>query len=126
MAQSSESNGVQASCHCGAVTLDLAAAPTEVTQCNCSLCRRYGVLWAYYSDTDLVVHRLAARTQTYSWNGRHVDFHRCAECGCLTHWEPRDAARKRRGVNARLLDPDVLAAATVRHLDGANTGKYLD
>jgi hypothetical protein len=30
------------------------------------------------------------------------------------------------GVNARLMDPSVLAAARVRRLDGAVTGKYLD
>ena len=40
---------IQASCHCGAVVLDIAEAPSEITECNCSICRRYGVLWAYYA-----------------------------------------------------------------------------
>ncbi len=65
-------------------------------------------------------------TTTYSWGGHHVDFHRCATCGCLTHWVPRAAGRNQRGVNARLLDPNILAAARLRHKDGAVTGKYLD
>jgi hypothetical protein len=30
------------------------------------------------------------------------------------------------GVNARLMDPEVLAAARVRHLDGADTDLYTD
>jgi hypothetical protein len=30
------------------------------------------------------------------------------------------------GVNARLIDPDLLAKARVRHLDGAVTDEYLD
>jgi len=30
------------------------------------------------------------------------------------------------GVNARLLAPEVLARAQVRHLDGADTWRYLD
>jgi hypothetical protein len=30
------------------------------------------------------------------------------------------------GVNARLMEPEVVARARVRHLDGANTWKYLD
>jgi hypothetical protein len=30
------------------------------------------------------------------------------------------------GVNARLFEPEVLATARVRRLDGAGTGKYLD
>ena len=37
---------VAASCHCGACILAVAVAPVEVTDCNCSICRRYGVLWA--------------------------------------------------------------------------------
>lgn len=67
------------------------------------------MLWAYPSAADLRV--TGGPTDTYAWNGRHVDFHRCATCGCVTHWVPRDTTRSRRGVNARLLDPAVLAAA---------------
>lgn len=113
------------SCHCGAVVISLAADPTEVTDCNCSLCRSYGVLWAYYPADDVSVSP-EAPTDTYAWNGRHVDFHRCHSCGCVTHWTPRDDGRDRRGVNARLLPPDRLSRARVRHRDGAGTGKYLD
>lgn len=115
-----------AACHCGAVTVSLAAWPTEVTDCNCSLCRSYGVRWAYVSAGDITTLPDLALTETYAWNGRHVDFHRCRNCGCITHWLPRDPGRDRRGVNVRLLPPAVLAAARVRHRDGAGTGEYLD
>jgi hypothetical protein len=30
------------------------------------------------------------------------------------------------GVNARLMEPKILAGARVRHLDGANTEEYID
>jgi hypothetical protein len=30
------------------------------------------------------------------------------------------------GVNARLIDPEILAGARVRHLDGADTDEYID
>jgi hypothetical protein len=30
------------------------------------------------------------------------------------------------GVNARLMAPEVLAGASIRHLDGANTERYID
>lgn len=111
---------ITASCHCGLLRLDLAHAPLEVTDCNCSLCRRYGVLWAYYPAAAVIALPDAALTDTYAWNGRHVDFHRCRHCGCVSHWMPRDGRRDRRGINARLLPPEVLAAATVRLLDGAS------
>lgn len=118
--------GAVVSCHCGAVTVSLATCPTEVTECNCSLCRSYGVLWLYCAASEMEVSPDPSPTQTYAWNGRHVDFHRCRHCGCVTHWTPRDKSRDRRGVNARLLAPEVLAEAKLRHLDGADTGRYLD
>lgn len=65
-------------------------------------------------------------TQTYLWHDRSIAFHRCTACGCVTHWAPVDPARKRMGINARLLPPEVLAAARVRHLDGAGTEAYVD
>ncbi|WEK05936.1 MAG: GFA family protein [Candidatus Devosia phytovorans] len=115
-----------ASCHCGRVTITLPRAPEVVVECNCSLCRRYGVLWTYFEDSELGGLPSAGETQTYAWNGKHVDFHRCSSCGCVTHWAPRAASRHTIGINARLLDPELVAAARLRHKDGAGSGKYLD
>ncbi|MET0328872.1 MAG: GFA family protein [Luteimonas sp.] len=114
-----------ATCHCGAIEIAVDVAPTEVTECNCSLCRRYGVVWAYFEADQLTLPD-ASLTATYAWNGRHVDFHRCRTCGCVTHWTPRADGRTRRGLNARLLPPEVMAAARLRHKDGAGSGAYLD
>ncbi|MDO8323802.1 MAG: hypothetical protein Q7T23_12775 [Phenylobacterium sp.] len=44
-----------ATCHCAAVRLTCEAAPTEVTECTCSICRRYGVLWAYYEPAQVQI-----------------------------------------------------------------------
>ena len=116
---------VEASCHCGAVRFEIDAAPIEVTDCNCSICRRYGVLWAYYSPTQ--VYRTApGATDIYMWDDRSLEFHRCAVCGCVTHWAAVDPARDKMGINARLLDLAVLARARVRRLDGAVTERYVD
>jgi hypothetical protein len=115
---------IESSCHCGAVRLKVNRAPEEVTDCNCSICRRYGVLWAYYSPKDVRVPDDA--TDTYTWGQRTTEFHRCKDCGCVTHWVPMGKTRDRMGVNARLMEPEVLARARVRHLDGANSWKLLD
>jgi len=123
MAQSDAEEGISATCHCGAVTLRLSRAPAEVTHCNCSLCRRYGTLWAYYTKTEVTI--LSAQpTDTYAWNGRHIDFHRCAHCGCVTHWYPRAESRDRLGINARLLEPAVLDRARVKQADSGGTGLF--
>jgi hypothetical protein len=116
---------VEASCHCGFVSLEIEVAPTEVTERNCSICRRYGVLWAYYPP-----HRVRVSpdppTDVYMWDDRSVEIHRCRNCGCVSHCGPVDRGRDRMGVNARLMAPEVLAAARVRHLDGANTERYVN
>jgi hypothetical protein len=72
--------------------------------------------------------RVTGATATYRWGDKTIDFHHCPTCGCITHWSPLEGrAIDRMGVNARLLDPDVLAAARVRRLDGASDDwKYLD
>lgn len=116
---------IEASCHCGAVTLTTGYAPEWVADCNCSICRRYGVLWAYCRASDVRV-GASGPTGIYSWGARTLRFHRCGECGCVTHWTKVDLTIDRIGINARLMTPDILAAARIRRLDGADTGLYLD
>lgn len=120
-------SALRATCHCGTVSLILDRVPDAVTECTCSICRRYGVLWAYYSPAEVRLEPPDAATESYSWGDRSLAFHRCVSCGCVTHWAPlagRDQGRM--GVNARLLPLEIVAAARLRHLDGAVTERYLD
>jgi hypothetical protein len=105
--------------------MTIEAAPSAVTDRNCSICRRYGVLWAYYLTEQVRVAEGGA-TDIYVWGERAIAFHRCHTCGCVTHWTPLDPARKRMGVNARLMSPQVLSQARVLCLDRAGKGEYLD
>ncbi|MGH6871336.1 MAG: GFA family protein [Rhizomicrobium sp.] len=114
---------VPGSCHCGAVRYEVPAAPEAVTDCNCSTCRRRGTLWAYYSPREV---RVDGPTRIYMWGDRDLEFHFCGTCGCVTHWWPVDKSLDRMGVNARLMEPEILAAARVRKFDGADTWKFLD
>lgn len=116
-----------ATCHCGSVSIELARPPTDVTDCNCSICRRYGVLWAYFAPEEVRI-STPQGTDTYQWGHRSLFFHRCRTCGCVSHWSP-DAARRpagRMGINARLLPLEDLQRLRVRRLDGAVTERYLD
>jgi hypothetical protein len=54
------------------------------------------------------------------WNDRWIEFHACTVCHCTTHWAPADKSVDRMGVNARLMEPEVLAACRVRKFDGAS------
>jgi len=121
------SSMINAICHGGAVTIAVPDTPASVTDCNCSICRRYGVLWAYYNAADVVVSAMADATDRYAWGDRTIGFVRCRNCGCITHWEAaRHGVDNRIGINARNFEPGMLAAARIRRLDGASTWNYLD
>ena len=114
------------SCHCGAVTISVPSKPRVLVSCNCSICRRYGTLWAYYSRGRVKVKRRRGATQSYSWGSKHLRFVRCTTCGCILNWEGVARSRKYMGVNFRNFDPKDIAAVRVRRLDGAKSWKYLD
>jgi hypothetical protein len=114
---------VEASCHCGAVRVQVQSPPENVTDCNCSICRRYGALWAYYHPKDVIV---SGTTDIYMHGDRMIEFHRCKTCGCITHWSPADKSRDRMGVNVRMMAPEIVAKARVRKLDGADTWKVIE
>lgn len=111
---------IEASCHCGAVRFMVETAPEDVTDCNCSICRRSGTLWAYYQAPQVLFADENGPTDIYMWRHRMLEFHRCHTCGCVTHWCSVDPAFERMGVNARLMPPKVLAALPVHHFDGAS------
>ncbi len=116
-----------ASCHCGAVRVEIPRRPRQLTSCNCSICRRYGTLWAYFKARDVAVRAKVGALDRYSWGDKSLWFVRCARCGCITHWIPvRPTAKSRIGVNARNLDREIFESIRVRHLDGASTWKWLD
>jgi hypothetical protein len=116
-----------ATCHCGAVRLTVARAPRSLTACNCSLCRRLGVRWAYYTSSSVQVEAPLGGLATYAWGRRTRLYHRCKACGCTTHYTFRNR-RKREpvAVNANLFEPPLVAKARVRLMDGAKTGRSLD
>lgn len=115
---------IEASCHCGAVKIEVPRPPETVTSCNCSSCRRNGALWAYYPPADV---RKSGESKPYISGDRMLELHHCPICGCTTHWESIDRSyTEKMGVNARLMAPEILAAARVRRLDGADTWTYFD
>ena len=119
-----------ASCHCGKVTLELRRAPRALTQCNCSICRRYGALWGYFRRRSVLVRAARSALASYSWGNQVREFRHCRSCGCLTHYQHR--LKKRDGsdtlaVNMRNVDqPELIATAQITLLDGAGSWKALE
>ena len=118
---------IRASCHCGAVVIEAARAPKSVTACNCSICRRYGALWAYYTRAKARLVSGSEHVAAYLWGDKTIEFYHCRTCGTCTHYEAltKDPA-SRFAINGRCFAPEDLAPIRVRHFDGADTWKYLD
>jgi hypothetical protein len=116
---------IKGSCHCGAVQWQFGVQPQAATACNCTVCRRYGVLWIYDYEGEGV--KVSGKTQCYI-RGGSVEFHFCPACGCVTHWRGQrvgEDGRRRSAVNVRLAEPEAVASIPIRHLDGFDTWKDL-
>src|SRR5262245_43421372 len=117
---------LEGACHCGAVRVQVPSKPRRLTSCNCSICSRYGSLWAYYDRRRVKITAAKGATKRYSWGSKHLSFVRCATCGCVTYWEPVAKSRNRMGINFRNFEPADIEHVRVRRLDGARTWKFLD
>ncbi len=116
-----------ATCHCGAVKIEVDTLPESVTECTCSICRRYGARWAYYTRRTARVLTDPDNVSAYVWGDRMIEFYHCRRCGCTTHSESVEKTDGSRvAVNARLLPPEAMATVRVRTFDGAETWRYLD
>ena len=63
---------IQGSCLCGSARWQFEGEPDGATACNCTACRRYGVLWAYDYDGEGI--KVAGKTQPYI-RGEAIEFH---------------------------------------------------
>ncbi|HMO06864.1 MAG TPA: GFA family protein [Paracoccaceae bacterium] len=112
-------------CHCGAVEWQLDGDAGSITACNCTVCRRYGALWAYDWDGERI--RLSGPTSTYTRKelpNPFLEFHFCPACACVVAWRalrPDEDGRKRMGVNVRLAPPEEVADLLIDHFDGLDT-----
>ncbi|ULR45587.1 GFA family protein [Rhizobium sp. K102] len=113
------------SCHCGKTSWTLEGDPGSITACNCTLCRRYGVLWAYDYEGERIA--LTGQTASYTRAGREnssLEILFCPSCACVLSWRglrlPKDG-RRRMAVNIRLAPPDLVADLPIDHFDGLET-----
>jgi hypothetical protein len=112
---------LQGHCHCGAVRWRFLPEPDGATACNCTVCRRYGVLWIYDWEGHGVF--VEGPTATYR-RGNAIDFHFCPTCACVTHWRGLrldEDGRRRLAVNVRLAEPEAVAHLPIDHFDGLDT-----
>ena len=117
---------IHGSCHCGAVDWSFEGVPESATACNCTVCRRYGTLWAYgYEGAGVEV---SGPTKAYVRGDRWLGFHFCTTCGCVAYYRALDVdadGRRRLVVNLRMSEPDAIARIPIRHFEGLESFKEL-
>lgn len=80
-----------ASCHCGAVQLQLTLPNglEELRRCDCSMCRRRGAIVASITLDNLKVVQGEDKLSLYQFNTITAKHYFCSICGIYTHHQRR-------------------------------------
>ncbi|EPE94924.1 GFA family protein [Rhizobium grahamii] len=113
------------SCHCGAVHWKFHGAIPDATICNCTVCRRYGALWAYdYDGQGIELEDKFGALRAYTRGRPTLSFNFCSHCGNLVSWRALKPGRDglaRTALNLRLADPDDVAGIRLQRFDGLHS-----
>lgn len=113
------------SCHCGACGWTLTGDAGAATACNCTLCRRYGVIWAYdYEHERIEISGPSASYIRADDPSPSLEIRFCPRCAGVICWrglQTDEAGRRRIAVNLRLAAPETVADLAIDHFDGLDT-----
>ena len=81
----------RASCHCGAVVLelDLPDGVVDPRRCDCSMCRRRGAIVATVPQEAIHIVQGQSQLKLYQFNTRTAKHYFCGNCGIYTHHQRR-------------------------------------
>lgn len=111
-------------CLCGAVEWQFRGTIPDATICNCTACRRYGVLWAYDFDGERITVTAPEGQLLRYARGSALTFNFCRNCGNIVSWRgltADDDGRFRIAVNLRLAEPEAVATIPLLRFDGLHT-----
>lgn len=113
---------LKGTCHCGAAGWTLEGDPGPATACNCTLCRRYGALWAYdYENERIHVSGPTGAYRCADIETPSLEILFCPRCAGIVCWrglEVDEDGRRRIAVNLRLAPPEAVADLPIDHFDG--------
>jgi hypothetical protein len=106
-------------CHCGRVRFRVTADLDKVTDCNCSMCTKKGILHLIVPQEQFELLSGKDDLATYEFNTGVAKHHFCKVCGIHPFYVPRSDPDKI-DVNVRCLDDVDLASIPRRYFDGRN------
>lgn len=111
-------------CHCGGGGWTLSGDPGNITACNCTLCRRYGALWAYdYEGERINVTGTMGSYRRADAADPSLEILFCPTCANVLAWrglQLHPDGRRRIAVNVRLAPPEAVADLLIDHFEGLN------
>lgn len=107
------------SCHCGTVQFRVNAAITEITTCDCSLCKMRHAVMLKVPEQALTILKGEQDLTLYQWNTRRAKHYFCKHCGIYVFHRKRSAP-DHFGVNVFCLQGFDLHSVPVRATEGAN------
>ena len=81
----------QATCHCGAIVLELSLPEgiVDPRRCDCSICRRKGAVVASVPLSGIRIVKGEEQLRLYQFNTKTARHYFCSECGIYTHHQRR-------------------------------------
>ncbi|NYT35436.1 GFA family protein [Allopusillimonas soli] len=113
----------EGSCHCGAVQFTVDAdPPAQAISCNCSHCRRKGMLLSFFPEQQFTLTRGEDALSRYTFNTHRIKHQFCRECGtqAFALGAGHDGAPMR-AVNLRCVPSIDLDTLEIKPFDGAST-----
>jgi hypothetical protein len=112
----------KASCHCGAVELeiDLPDGIVDPRRCDCSICRRKGAAVASVPLSAITIVKGREELSLYQFDSKEAEHYFCSNCGIYTHHKRRSNPHQY-GINiACLQDVNPYLIENVPTYDGVN------
>jgi hypothetical protein len=112
----------RASCHCGAVVLelDLPDGIVDPRRCDCSMCRRRGTIVASVPLAGIRIVDGEEYLTLYQFNTRTAKHYFCSRCGIHTHHQRRSNPHQFAFNVGCLEGVNPLALGQVKTYDGVN------
>ncbi|MCQ1574971.1 GFA family protein [Neorhizobium galegae] len=112
---------ISGSCHCGNIAFEAEGEFGTAMECNCSLCRRKGVLLAFVPRSQFQLATPRENLSSYQFNKHVITHYFCASCGVAPFSEasmPNGAEMA--AINLRCVPEIDIATLTVTQYDGAS------
>lgn len=104
------------SCHCRVVTYEVDADFIEGMHCNCSHCKRKGMLLAFVPKTQFRLLSGENNLAAYHFNKKTIDHLFCTTCGVQSYGQSGDTI----AINLNCIDDEDLDinSLTTKNVDG--------